>query len=132
AMHDAHDGVDRVWIGGLTHASPQARGIPSRAKIAPTDHPATVGVAHFEVFVGVGAVIYRCDHVHIEPDATASRLGHEPGVSILEHRDEAASGGLQMRAACGRVTKRSELRARRDSPMQLYRGFPRPPPADRT
>ena len=67
--------------------------IPIRAKISPIDHPATVGVADFEIFV-VGAVTYRCDHLDVQPDPRARGFGDKPGVALLEHRDEIAIGGL--------------------------------------
>src|SRR5580704_5413150 len=96
AVHDAHDGVDRVWIRRLTHGSVHTYRVPLRAKVAPVERPAPVRVAYFQVFVDAVTVTYCRDHLDVEPDASVGRLGHEPGVSMLEHRDEIAIGRLNV------------------------------------
>src|SRR5271163_2410596 len=94
AVNDAHDGVDRVWIGALAHASAHAYRVPLRAKVSPVHGPTTVRVAHFQVFIG--SVTRRGDHLDVEADAGGCGLCEEAGVSTLEHRDELAIGGLNI------------------------------------
>src|SRR5271156_7248813 len=94
AVNDAHDGVDRVWIGALPHASAHAYRVPLRAKIATVDGPTIVRVAHFQVFIG--SVTGRGDHLDVEPNAGGCGLCEEASVSTLEHRDELAIGGLNV------------------------------------